>query len=141
MSVEENLRLLRDSSEAWEASDWDRHSEHFAESIVYHGPQSPEPLEGLAALREMTEEFWAAFPDLRYNSDSFGQGDWVCQEWTITGTHTGPFEGVGGETIPATNKPLRMQGCTLYKFEGGEVTEIRSYSDLLEMMTQLGLAP
>ena len=62
-------------------------------------------------------------------------------EWPITGTHTGPFKGPGGETIPATNKPLRMQGCALYKFEGGEITELRDHSDLLGMMTQLGLAP
>ncbi len=31
--------------------------------------------------------------------------------------------------------------CTVYKFEGGEVTEERDYFDLHGMMAQLGLAP
>ena len=141
MSVEENLRLLRDSTEAFRAHDWDRMWEHFAESVVYHGPESPEPLKGRAALREQFEGYWAAFSDFRVKTDSFGQGDWVCQEYIFTGTHTGPLKGPGGETIPATGKPLRMEGCTLYKFEGGEIVELRDYSDLLGMMTQLGLVP
>ncbi len=62
-------------------------------------------------------------------------------EYTITGTHTGPLMGPGGETIPATNKPIRIQGLTVSKFEGGEITEEHDYSDQLGMMAQLGLAP
>ncbi len=81
-------------------------------------------------------------PDTRLDVvRTFGQGDWVCLEVTSTGTHTGPLKGPGGETIPATNKPVRFQGCALYKVEGGEITELRDYFDLLGMMAQLGLAP
>ncbi|MEE9164474.1 MAG: ester cyclase, partial [Thermoplasmata archaeon] len=92
--------------------------------------------------REAAEMFVTAFPDARSKKErSFGQGDWVCQEYTITGTHTGPLKGPGGEAIPATNQPVRLRGCGVYKFEGGEITEEHDYSDSLGMMAQLGLAP
>ncbi|MCJ2531503.1 MAG: ester cyclase [Candidatus Thermoplasmatota archaeon] len=142
MSVEENLRLVREDIETFNARDWDRYYELYAESFVHYIPGSPEPLKGRAAYREGMEGFLAAFPDIRVEiARTFGQGDWVCMEGTSTGTHTGPFKGPGGETIPATNKPVRMQGCGLYKVEGGQITELRDYYDLLGFMTQLGLAP
>lgn len=142
MSVEENLKLLDAGLEAYNAHDWDRFLELYAESAVIYSPGLPEPLKGLAALREEIETGETAFPDHRMEKvRAFGQGDWVCVEYTMTGTHTGPFKGPGGETIPATNKPVRLQGCVVYKFEGGEIMEEHEYSDQLGMMAQLGLSP
>ncbi|MFQ6012848.1 MAG: ester cyclase [Thermoplasmata archaeon] len=141
MSVEENERVIDRADEAFNAQEWDRYFELFAESVVWHSP-SPEPLKGRAALREAFEGFVAAFPDTRIKKErSFGQGDWVCREYTFAGTHTGPLKGPDGETIPATNKPVRLQGCGVYKVEGGEITETRDYFDQLGFMAQLGLAP
>ena len=62
------------------------------------------------SIRQMRAES-TAFPDLHIETvRSFGQGDWVCVEWVVTGTHTGPLMGPGGETIPATNKTARVPG-------------------------------
>ncbi|MEE9163254.1 MAG: ester cyclase [Thermoplasmata archaeon] len=142
MGVEENLRLVREDIETFNARDWDRYYELYAESVVHYSPQSPEPRKGRAAFREDIEGAITAMPDSQLKVvRAFGQGDWVCLEVTSTGTHTGPFQGPGGETIPATNKPVQIQGCALYKVEGGEITELRDYFDLLGMMAQLGLAP
>ena len=57
MSVEENLRKLDAAHEAFNAQDWDGFFELYAESAVYHGPGTPEPLKGRAALREAFEVF------------------------------------------------------------------------------------
>ncbi len=143
MTVEENVRLVREEVEAFNARDWDRYWEIYAESIVHYEAESPEqPVKGQAAFRESNEALITAFPDIRVEVvRTFGQGDWVCQEAVATGTHTGPLKGPGGETIPPTNKPIRIRGCGVYKVEGGEITELRDYGDLLGMMTQLGLAP
>ena len=142
MSVEENERVIDRADEAFNAQDWDRYYELYAESVVSYGPVSPEPLKGRAAIREFGEGYINAFPDMRGKKErSFGQGDWVSREYTITGTHTGPLPGPGGETIPATNKPLRLQLCSVYKVEGGEITEVRNYLDMLGFMAQLGLVP
>ena len=142
MSVEDNLQKVDAMIEAFNSHDQDRYVGLHAESIIHHDPAHPEPFKGRAALREHFQGFAKAFPDVRVEKvRAFGQGDWVSAEYTLTGTHTGPLKGPGGETIPATNKPVRLQGLGLYKVEGGEVTETRDYFDQLGFMAQLGLVP
>lgn len=128
MSVEENLQRVIAANEAFNDHNWDRFFELYAKSVVFHRPESSEPLEGLQALRENFEGFATAFSDLHVKTERiFGQGDWVCQEYTLTGTHTDPLKRPGGEVIPPTNLPLRVRGCGTYKFEGGEITEEYDY--------------
>ena len=142
MSVEENLQGVKDGIEAFNAQDWDRFFEGYAESLVYSDPTTPEPLKGLAAWREALMAFETAFPDLRMEDvRTFGQGDWVCAEAVFTGTHTGPLTGPGGETIPATNKQVRNRSVWVFKIEDGKITEQRGYLDQLTYLAQLGLAP
>ena len=142
MSVNENLHKVDSMFEAFNAQDWDRYYELFAESVVTHSVGVPEPVKGRTALREGDEGYLTAFPDMRVKKEhSFGQGDWVCAEVTITGTPTGPLRGPGGEMIPATNTPVQSRECYVYKFEGGEVMEQHYYADVLGYMAQLGFAP
>ena len=142
MSVEENLRVLESHVEAINAHDWDRLAESLSESAVFYTPDSPEPLKGRDSLRERFRGFVNAFPDLQTEKvRAFGQGDWVSGEFVTSGTHKGPLPGPGGQTIPSTNKPVRIHACNVYKFEGGKITEVRQYYDALGMMAQLGLAP
>ncbi len=142
MSVEDNLRVIDEIEKAVNARDWTRFDELHAESIVEYSPQKPEPSKGIDAHRESMQGLITAFPDMRAeNVRAFGQGDWVCTEISFTGTHKGPLAGPGGQTIPATNKPVRMTLCGVAKIEGGRITEEHNYFDLLGMMAQLGLAP
>ena len=77
MSVNENLHKVDSMFEAFNAQDWDRYYELFAESVVTHSVGVPEPIKGRAALREGDEGYLTAFPDLRVKKEhSFGQGDW-----------------------------------------------------------------
>ena len=142
MSVEENLRLLKESAEAFNARDWDRYYELHAESIVRHDPAFPEPIKGRVAHREFVMGGQEAFPDLRAEEvRAFGQGDWVSAEFAMTGTHTGPLAMPDGQTIPATNKSFRVNVEEVLKWEGGQIVEEHAYYDVLGWMTQLGLAP
>ena len=142
MSVEENIRVVRATIEAINARDWDGFDSVHAESVVVSTPQTPEPTKGRAAHRESVQVFTTAFPDLRIEEERiFGQGDWLCSERIATGTHKGPLRGAGGQTVPATGKPVRVGLVEVSKVEGGEITEERLYFDLLGMMAQLGLAP
>ena len=142
MSVEENLQVADADFEALNDHDLDRYLGVHAESFVLYAPDSPEPRKGREALREWIQGFVNAFPDLRVERErSFGQGDWVCVEYTVTGTHKGPLPGPGGEMIPATNKAVRLPGSVVFKVEGGKITEAHEYYDILGMMAQLGLAP
>ena len=142
MSVEENLRLVDASIEAINAKDLDRLVGLYATSAIEYDPRLTEPLKGRAAIREFIKPYFTAFPDAHVRKErAFGHGDWICYEAVFTATHTGPFAGPGGQTVPATNKRVRLTGCTVAKVEGGEFTEVHNYFDQLAMMTQLGLAP
>ncbi len=142
MSVEENLRKGEAVVEAYNAKDLDAVAATVAESWVGYGPDQPEPRKGREGLREWMQTLFTAFPDDRWETvRNFGQGDLTCAEIASTGTHTGPLKGPGGETIPATNKPVRVNFTMVSKYEGGEATETRVYYDQLGMLAQLGLAP
>ena len=130
--------------EAWEEllskRDWNRFEDILGESVVLRAPVSPEPLKGRKAVREFYEGFTNAFPDLDPNAQRrFAQGEWVFVEYAVTGTHSGPLVGAG-QTIPPTHKKITLPNATIYRVQGGKVTEISEYFDQLGFLAQLGLA-
>lgn len=142
MGVEENVQIVEEGLEAFNAHDWGRFFSRYHESVVEYAPELTEPVKGVAALRERFENGAEAFPDQRIDGvRTFGQGDWVCLEGVFRGTQTGPFVGPGGRTIPATNKRVELWVALVFKIEAGKVTEEHDYYDNMTFMSQLGLAP
>jgi len=47
----------------------------------------------------------------------------------------------GGQSIPATNKPVQLSVAMISKLEGGKFAEINLYFDQAGLMAQLGLLP
>ena len=140
MSTEENLRVIDQALEAFNARDWNRFLSLHVESVIDHEPTVPEPIKGRKALGEFLKGFVVAFPDLNIRKErSFGQGDWACAELLITGTNRGPMPGPGGKMIPATNKAIRVKEGAVFKMDRGQVAEIHEYYDVAGMMSQLGL--
>lgn len=140
--VEDNLRVVDATFEAMNARDWDRIAELLADSVVEYRPGLPDPSKGPDAALQNLKAFATAFPDARVEKvRAFGQGDWVCRESVLAGTHKGPMTSPDGKTIPATNKPFSVQSCNLFKIEGGKITERHLYFDQLGFLAQLGLAP
>jgi len=87
------------------------------------------------------ESIVARYPDIREEMKrAFGQGDWVCIEYTITGTNKGPLKLPDGKIIQPTNKRIRISFCSVYKFKDGKITECYTYYDRLEWREQLGIA-
>ncbi len=140
-SVEENLRKLDAALEAIGEHRVDKFVGLLAESVIWHGVAPAEPLKGRAAARDQRiQPMLDAFPDLQARKErSFGEGDWVSVQATLTGTHKGPLQLAGGRTIPPTNKPIRLPMALIAKLEGGEITELYSYWDQLALGNQLGL--
>lgn len=142
MTVEENLDVARDAIEAFNARDWKRFDELHAESVIVYAVGAPEPTKGRDPHRAYAETFIAAFPDLRFREErAFGEGDWVCQTFVATGTNRGALTMPGGREIPATNRSVRLKLCTIGKIEGGQITEEQHFWNVLDLLTQLGVAP
>jgi len=141
MDVEENLRLMDEYLETFNAHDWEHLMELFSESAVWYYPGSKEPIRGRDAMRESQAGIVKRYPDIREEKKrAFGQGDWVCIEYAITGTNKGPLKRPDGKTIPPTNKRIRIPFCSVYKFKDGKITECCTYYDRLEWREQLGIA-
>ncbi len=140
MSVEENLRVVDAVTKALNDRDLDRFEGYHLESVIQRDPLNGE-LKGRKAIRASFEPFLNAFPDLRMVTErQFGSGDWITQLGHFQGTHKGPLEAPGGQTIPATNKFIRVPIALVAKIEGGKFSEVNAYFDQMGMMAQLGLA-
>jgi steroid delta-isomerase-like uncharacterized protein len=68
--------------------------------------------------------------------ESLAQGNKVVKYWNFKGKHTGTFFG-----IPATNKDVDIEGCTIATIVNGKITEERDFMDMLEFLQQLGIMP
>jgi predicted enzyme related to lactoylglutathione lyase/ferritin-like metal-binding protein YciE/predicted ester cyclase len=96
----------------------------------------------LADTHIWLQGFFAAFPDLHYQTNQVASGgDTTFVEWTATGTHSGPFRLMNGPTIPATNRKVKFDGVTIFQFHNDKLTHSRVISDTGSVMRQLGMLP
>jgi ketosteroid isomerase-like protein len=99
-------------------------------------------INGRDGIAEYLDGFVKAFPDASFESTHKHEaGDTAIDEGYFVGTHTGPLEGPGGETIEGTGKKVRLRECDIATVEGGVATSHRFYFDNPEFLEQLGLAP
>ena len=141
MNVKETLRVIDGFVEAFNTRDWNRVANLHAESVIYWTPDNPEPKKGRAAIRDLFVGYTSAFPDAQNRKErAFDQGDWVCVEYTFTGTHTGPLTGPDGRVVPVTGKRILIPWVSVDKLADGQIMEWHAYWDALGMWAQLGLA-
>ena len=75
------------------------------------------------------------FPDLRFHlGEIVAVRSRVVVSWRMTGTHTGEM----GE-VPASGRPIDVEGMTIYYFEGRRVSGHRQVVDRLSVLQQLGM--
>jgi len=126
--------------EAFNGHDEARMRELTAENAVFEAPGDVR-LEGRDATVGYAMTWLNAFDDAQLDvRDELVAGDWVVQEFTFNGTHTGSLQTPAGE-IPATNRQLRGRGVQIMRVEGDAVADTRLYFDQVQVMTQLGLMP
>ena len=101
-------------------------------SLVTHGlpPNLPSNKEGLKTLYT---DLWKAFPDFNLVLDDLiVEGNKTAVRFTMTGTHKGKFMG-----IPPSNKPIRIEGMSIFAFRGSKCVERWELIDMLSMIEQL----
>jgi len=97
-------------------------------------PGMPPGLEGMKQSHTLTSK---AFPDMQAKlEDMLAEGDKIACRWTATGTHKGEFMGT-----PPTNKQVTVTGIHIDRIAGGKIVETWNYSDMMEVMQQLGVKP
>ncbi len=75
-----------------------------------------------------------SFLDIHFDIQSaIEDGDYVAITWIMTGTNLGKI----GD-LPATNKPIKTNGQTIYHFKNGKITGHSQVFDRTTVMQQLG---
>ena len=142
MATEEHRKLAEQIENAINGKDVDAFRMLHLENVTAWNPTSSGPTTGIEAHLEEMQGLWNAFPDLTVEMTRvFGEGEWVCTEYTIQGTHKGPMKGPAGEEIPPTGKALRLEALGIIRIENGKIAEEKDFFDTGSMAAQLGLTP
>lgn len=93
-----------------------------------------ESVVGREGLKAIFEEYFTAFPDIRYDIDAVVADDeQVAVFMTTTGTHEAEFRG-----IPATGNEIEVTEGGLVRIEDGEIVDLRPQVDMFGLFEQLG---
>lgn len=104
----------------------------YAEHAVLH--RSPPLAPGIEAINQWYILLWNAFPDCQLTlGNVIGEGEFVANNFRLTGTHRGPFLGVA-----ATGKSIDVEGVTILRFKDGRCEERWSQTDVFGIMRQIG---
>ena len=138
--MEANRELLERYVELYNEGDLAACMELYAEDAVQLMHDGL--FEGVDAIRERLARDLVAFPDAKYVVESFvEEGDKFADEWTFTGTNTGPFRLPDGTEVPATGRPVELKGMELVEVRNGEIVVDNLYYDFMAALAQLGLVP
>lgn len=138
--MEANRELLDRYVELYNAGDLDACMELYAEDAVQRMHDGI--FEGPDAIRDRLARDLDAFADAHYVVESFvGEGDTFADEWTFTGTNTGPFRLPDGSELPASGKRVEIKGMELVEVRDGAIVVDNLYYDFMAALVQLGLVP
>jgi steroid delta-isomerase-like uncharacterized protein len=114
----------------------DRVEEFVTEDFVNHEAWPGED-PGYEGFRLRLRRLREAIPDLRMEvHECLAEGDLVAYRATLTGTQTGPLQG-----IPATGRPFSAQQMHFLRLRDGKASEHWACRDDLGMLMQLGIIP
>ncbi|MEO3814595.1 nuclear transport factor 2 family protein [Sphaerisporangium sp. B11E5] len=100
--------------------------------------------DGIGQDREEIASYYAqfleAFPDSMVTPLSLAvSGDTLVSEYTITGTHKGPYLAAGGEVAEPTGRCIAVRACCWTVVEDdGLIASHRIFYDQLELAAQIG---
>ncbi|TMR20241.1 nuclear transport factor 2 family protein [Nonomuraea turkmeniaca] len=99
---------------------------------------------GMAEGHEQIASFYASwfdgFPDVSATLwRKITTASVTVLEWTLTGTHRGPFLIPGGEILEPTGRRVAVRGCSTADLDGGLIVSHHIYFDQLQVFASLGL--
>ena len=137
MPERDNVKVVRQVFDAWNAHDPERYVKLLDEKYVIESDTIPQSLSGREASRQFFLVYVRAFPDLRFEiSQIVASGDCVATRWTATGTHRAELMG-----IPPTNRKTVTRGCSVGQYKDGKAIHDWIYWDTGNLLRQLGVLP
>ncbi|MBF8189064.1 nuclear transport factor 2 family protein [Nonomuraea sp. K274] len=110
----------------------------FAAEAVYVSPEGI--VEGTEQLGWYFGQLFASFPDVQLTAwNKPLLDDPAVTEYTMTGTHDGPFQLADGSVLQPTGRHIAIRGAAVSTIENGLIITERDYHDQLELYNQLGM--
>ena len=135
MAQNENVAAIESAVAQMNAGNVDGYLELYADDLTVHG--YPPGVEGKAGVSEFYRSFRNAFSDFELTiEDVLTDGDKVAVRYRLRGTHSDELMGV-----PASGKPVDVEGQSFFRFENGRVVERWQALDGAALLTQLGALP
>ncbi|HNP73876.1 MAG TPA: ester cyclase [Kouleothrix sp.] len=110
---------------------------YFADNAELRDVAVSRPAVGRSQIAGLYARHFAAFPDSHVRVERIvAEGSTVAVEWSLSGTHMGPFMG-----IPATGKPINFNGISLIRYHNGAAVADTRVWDVAGLLRQIGLLP
>jgi steroid delta-isomerase-like uncharacterized protein len=130
-----NAELIRWSFELLNRHDASAMRELMSADIVERFPDRT--CRGIDEVAGYLEDAFAALSDMRIEVVSIvEQGEDVFAQWRLTGTHTGPVQGIEG-----TGKPIEVDGVDHFVLRDGRIVSNFVVFDQMQYSRQLGILP
>jgi steroid delta-isomerase-like uncharacterized protein len=140
MSSEDNKRIALSIIEALNARDLSLWSRHLAEDYIAELPGVSAPLNKTKTMG-YHQRFVTALPNIHFEVlHVLAEGDHVLIHWMANGTHDERLATITGETIPPTQRRVRVSGALLIEVRDGKIVRDWSYWDQLSLLAQLGIS-
>ncbi len=121
------------------AGDIDGFCELYAEDAVLSSPDGT--YAGRSAIRDYWTKQKAGFAGYHLAVGTAAEtGDCTLDEFTWSGTNTGPLYLPDGSELPATGKSVEIKGMELTQVRGDKFVVHKLYWDNMAVLAQLGLA-
>jgi steroid delta-isomerase-like uncharacterized protein len=124
-------------NQAWNSHNIEKVMRFYSPDYVGDDVGQASLLHGHEGLRAMLENYWRAFPDLRFKVvGTLIEGDRVAIIWVGEGTHEGTIM-----NIPPTGHRVEVRGVSIIHVEDGLVVRGQYIWDLAGMLRHMGLLP
>lgn len=126
--------------DAWNRHDVEAILAMHTDDSVFENHTSGGKAVGKAAIREILNGVFAAFPDIRFEARrTYVRDGVVTQEWTATGTLAVPYT-KGSATVQPTGRKVSWNGVDVIPFDGHLVARKDVYVDSMGFLRALGFA-
>ncbi|MDQ1047665.1 ester cyclase [Streptomyces sp. V4I2] len=116
-------------------------AELYADDAVAFTPDEGE-IRGRDGIVEYWRQMAEAVPEATFETlHAYEAGDTAIDEGIFSGRNTGPLQLPNGETLPPTQKEIRIRGVDIATVADGKIVDYRLYFDEMDFLGQLGLLP
>jgi predicted ester cyclase len=122
--------VIHEFNSAWNSHRFERAGEFYADPFLHNGMRRD-----IASFHTQNINLISAFPDWHWEIEHVvAEGDLACVLYTITGTHSGVYEG-----IQPTGRTFRTSELAHYRITGARIVEswyLYDNADLKRQLTQ-----